>query len=80
MDRAIAYFEPTGFSLAVDRPYRGTLVPMAHYQRDARVHSIMLEVNRDLYLQLGTNIRSTRFDAIKAVVQGFLDAMRGEVL
>ena len=40
----------------------------------------MLEVKRALYLQLGSNIRSTRFDAIKAVVQGFLDAMRGEVL
>jgi hypothetical protein len=50
---------------------------MAHYQRDARVRSIMLEVNRDLYLQPGTNIRNARFDAIKAVVQGFLDAMRG---
>jgi hypothetical protein len=49
---------------------------MAHYQRDARVRSIMLEVNRDLYLQPGTNIRNARFDAIKAVVQGFLEVMR----
>jgi N-formylglutamate amidohydrolase len=77
IERAIAYFTEAGYTLGVDRPYRGTLVPMAHYQRDARVRSIMLEVNRDLYLQPGTNIRNARFDAIKAVVQGFLDAMRG---
>ena len=77
IDRAIAYFAQDGYSLGVDRPYRGTLVPMAYYQRDARVRSIMLEVNRDLYLQPGTNIRNARFDAIKGVVQGFLDAMRG---
>lgn len=76
IDRATAYFAQAGYSLGVDRPYRGTLVPMAHYQLDARVRSIMLEVNRDLYLQPGTNIRNARFDAIKAVVQGFLDAMR----
>jgi N-formylglutamate amidohydrolase len=76
IERATAYFAQAGYSLGVDRPYRGTLVPMVYYQRDARVRSIMLEVNRDLYLQSGTNIRNARFDAIKGVVQGFLDAMR----
>jgi len=74
--RAIAYFAHTGYSLGVDRPYRGTLVPMAHYQRDARVRSIMLEVNRDLYLHPGTALRNGRYAGTKAVVQGFLDAMR----
>jgi N-formylglutamate amidohydrolase len=76
IQRATAYFAQAGYTLGVDRPYRGTLVPMAHYQLDARVRSIMLEVNRDLYLQPGTNSRNARFDAIKGVVQGFLDAMR----
>lgn len=78
IERAIAYFAHTGYSLGVDRPYRGTLVPMAHYQRDARVRSIMLEVNRDLYLQHGTALRNARYAGTKAVVQGFLDAMRKE--
>jgi N-formylglutamate amidohydrolase len=31
---------------AINRPYRGTLVPEPWYGRDARVRSIMLEVNR----------------------------------
>jgi len=35
-------------------------------------------VNRDLYLEPGTHARSARYAEIKAVVQGFLEAMRSE--
>ena len=76
IERAIAYFAQAGHSLGVDRPYRGTLVPMAHYRRDPRVRSIMLEVNRDLYMHPGTALRNARYAETKAVVQGFLDALR----
>jgi len=76
VERAVAYFAHAGYSLGVDWPYRGTLVPMTHYQRDSKVRSIMLEVSRDLYLLQCTNTRGPRFMDIKAVVQGFLDAMR----
>jgi N-formylglutamate deformylase len=77
VDVAVAYFSTRGYTLGVDRPYRGTLVPMTWYQRDARVRSIMLEVNRALYLLPGSNTRSARYAEVKDVVQGFLDAMRG---
>lgn len=76
IERAIAYFAHAGYSLGVDRPYRGTLVPMKHYQQDRRVHSIMLEVNRDLYMHPSTAMRNARYDGTKAVVQGFLEVMR----
>lgn len=32
----------------VDEPFAGTYVPLRHYQRDRRVHSIMLEIRRDV--------------------------------
>ena len=54
----------------MDRPYRGTLVPMPHYQRDARVRSIMLEVNRKLYLEPGGSDRSAGYARTREVVQG----------
>jgi N-formylglutamate amidohydrolase len=40
-----------GWSVAVDRPYSGTLVPTKHWGKDERVASVMIEVNRRLYLQ-----------------------------
>ncbi len=39
-------FADAGWSVAINRPFRGTLVPSAFYQQDARVQSIMVEVNR----------------------------------
>ena len=38
-----------GFSVAVDRPFAGALVPLRWYGRDARVSAVMLEVQRGLY-------------------------------
>jgi N-formylglutamate amidohydrolase len=40
-----------GWSVAVDRPNAGTLVPTQHWGKDERVSSVMIEVNRRLYLE-----------------------------
>ncbi|HRO98100.1 MAG TPA: N-formylglutamate amidohydrolase [Flavobacteriales bacterium] len=74
---AVAYFAAQGHPLAIDRPYRGTLVPTPWYGTDARVRSIMLEVNRALYLQPGNDQRSAGYARTRALVQGFLEVLRG---
>jgi N-formylglutamate amidohydrolase len=76
IDASIAYFQAHGHTLAVDRPYRGTLVPTPWYGTDARVCSIMLEVNRALYLQPGTHARSADYEHTRILVQGYLDHLR----
>ena len=48
IDASIAHFEQRGFSIGVDWPYKGTIVPLEHYQKNKKVNSIMLEVNRKL--------------------------------
>lgn len=40
-----------GWSVDVDRPYAGTLVPMPYYGTDPWVVSVLIEVNRRLYLE-----------------------------
>ncbi len=42
--------EGDGFRVELDHPYAGTLVPTFAWQKDPRVMSIMVEVNRRLYL------------------------------
>ena len=76
VEAARAYFAKHNHSLWVDLPYRGSLVPSEYYQRDARVRSIMLEVNRSLYLQPGSDRRSAMYADVKNMVQGFLEVMR----
>ena len=46
-----ARFEGAGFSVGVNHPYCGTLVPNQFYGKDNRVKSVMIEINRRLYLQ-----------------------------
>jgi len=68
------YFEELGYSLGIDEPYSGTMVPMEYYKKDDRVQSIMLEVNRKLYLS-GTE-KSDGYEKIKEVVQGYLKLLK----
>jgi N-formylglutamate deformylase len=44
-------FEGAGFSVGVNNPYCGTLVPNNFYGKDYRVKSVMIEINRHLYLR-----------------------------
>lgn len=39
-----------GYTVKRNSPFSGTLVPMKHYHKDPRVLSVMLEVNRRLYM------------------------------
>ena len=68
IDLSIQFFTKKGYSISVDTPYSGTIVPMEYYLKDRRVHSIMLEINRRLYLEGNTNLKSVQFEEIKAVV------------
>lgn len=39
-----------GYSVALNRPFSGTIIPAKHYKKDKNVYSMMIEINRDLYL------------------------------
>lgn len=44
------YFVKKGLTIAINEPFSGTRVPIKYYGKDKRVQSIMIEVNRKLYL------------------------------
>lgn len=52
--------EEACFSVAIDHPFKGTIVPSA-YQGDARVRSVMIEFNKRLYLEPSTTSKSKDF-------------------
>lgn len=60
-EEARRIFEEAGFRVAVDRPFSGTLVPAACFQRESRVLALMIEVNRRLYMDEESGERSTMF-------------------
>ncbi len=79
LKKAEEYFTRLGYSVGIDWPYSGTIVPLNYYQKDKRVMSIMLEVNRALYLEGDTNDASCDYKKTKEVVQGFLTLLRNTV-
>ena len=48
---ARAFLEGKGFSVAVNFPFSGAIAPMKYYGRNKNVSSIMIEVNKRLYLK-----------------------------
>jgi N-formylglutamate amidohydrolase len=50
-DAIVALAEADGYSVAVDAPFSGALVPLSSYRKDQRILSVMIEVNRRLYME-----------------------------
>ena len=65
---AVSLCLDAGWTVAVNRPFGGALVPMAYFMKDARVQSVMIEVNRRLYLDEQTGERSASFDRCRATL------------
>ncbi len=70
------FFKSKGLSLGVDTPYCGSIVPMEYYQKDPRVNSIMLEVNRRMYLNEPTNQKSDGYLRTKEIVQEYIKLLK----
>ena len=47
-----------GYSVSINNPYSGTIVSFKHYKKNNNVKSIMIEINRDLYIVDGMVINN----------------------
>jgi N-formylglutamate deformylase len=62
----------SGYTVEIDQPYSGSLVPTAFYKKDHRVVSILIEVNRRLYMDELTGRKNIKFDIVKGFIQTLL--------
>lgn len=69
LETAYRVMQDQQWSVAVNRPYAGSLVPMNFYRTDRRVSSIMIEVNRSLYMDEQTGAKLPRFDEIRGCLR-----------
>ncbi|MEQ9464400.1 MAG: N-formylglutamate amidohydrolase [Haliea sp.] len=83
VDHALDWCARQGFSVAVDFPYAGCLVPTV-YAADSRVAAIMVEVNRGLYLEqpdpASAPAPGTDYFRVKAALNTLLLGMAGRLL
>lgn len=76
---SVKFFEERNFTLGINQPFSGSIVPMEYYQKNKNVESIMLEINRKLYLKKGTNEKSENYRETKKVVQEYIAWIKSEL-
>ena len=79
VDISVSFFENEGYTLGVDWPYRGSIVPLEHYNKNRNVQTIMLEINRALYLNEPTNEKSIRYSEIKKITNRFIETIKNSL-
>ena len=80
IDLSIAFFKDGGYSLGIDWPYKGAIVPLAYYNKNKNVESIMLEINRGLYLKEPTNEKTEKYAEIKKVTAEFIKIIKSSLV
>lgn len=63
-----------GWSVGINSPYAGSMVPGWAFQRDSRVKSVMVEVSRRLYMDENTGGRTSGFESIKRQLTEVLES------
>jgi len=72
---SVAAFSDPGWRVELNRPYAGSMVPSSFYRKDARVYSIMVEVNRSLYMNEQTAERLAGSGEVCRRIQSVLAAI-----
>ncbi|MFC1657419.1 N-formylglutamate amidohydrolase [Candidatus Moduliflexota bacterium] len=62
-------------SWEINRPYVGTFVPEPYYRKNSSVYSIMLELNRSLYMDEGTGRRKKGFRDFAGDIRELVDGL-----
>jgi N-formylglutamate deformylase len=75
-------FESLGYKVAMNSPFAGSIVPSIYYQKNKNVHSIMIEINRNLYMdnltiERGKNFATVRNDIYCALRYSLASSMFG---
>jgi len=71
LQKAYDYISKHGYTVKVNEPYAGTIVPLKYYRKNARVLSLMIEINRRLYI-------SNDMEEVKgklSILNGFIEKL-----
>lgn len=79
IDLSVSFFKKAGYTLGIDWPYTGSIVPLEHYKKNKNVSSIMLEINRALYLNEPTNQKSETYYQIKQIVSEYIQTIKNSI-
>lgn len=62
-------FSALGFRVALNDPFAGALVPISRYQKDNRVRAVMIEINRNLYMDEASGEPNERLAELGKIIR-----------
>jgi N-formylglutamate amidohydrolase len=65
-------FRDGGFTVKLNSPFLGALVPQVYFKKDRRVSAAMVEVRRDLYADESTGERARTFTQVAEKIRNCL--------
>jgi N-formylglutamate deformylase len=74
-DNALKIFRDAGFTVGLNTPFSGALVPIKCYGKDKRVSAVMLEIRRDLYLNEETGQANGHYAQFKIKFEACLERL-----
>lgn len=75
-DGLLGAFDEAGYSVDVNTPFDGSLVPMRYYGKEPLVQSVMIELRRDIYMDETSALRNDGFLRAMSAVQKAIAAVR----
>jgi len=71
LQEIVDYLKKCGYKIGINEPYSNAIVP-SDYINNPEVKSIMIEINKRLYLKEGTNIKSDNFNIVEKDINNIL--------
>ncbi|WP_255949199.1 N-formylglutamate amidohydrolase [Brucepastera parasyntrophica] len=65
-------YEDAGFSVEINYPYSGSIIPMKFYRKNRDVSSIMFEINKGLYLHEGFSGNEEKIKRLNKVFKSII--------
>jgi N-formylglutamate deformylase len=79
LETTVEYFKSHGFSIKVNSPYEGSIVPVM-FIKNHHVRSIMIEVNRKLYMNVSNGEPNSNYSRLKQILKSYFNKVKVEKL
>lgn len=77
VQRVESYLEGRGFTVLRNKPYAGGYITQHYTDRANGVHTLQIEINRDLYMDERSIARSAGFERVRAAMAGLIELLAG---
>jgi N-formylglutamate amidohydrolase len=66
-----------GYTYAINYPYAGSIVPNKYYkEKNNNVKSVMIEVNKEMYMDTKTCRKNDKFDLVKQLLSEIITKIK----